>query len=259
MTAVPVDAAASPTVRIGTAGWSIPRAVADRFDGPGAHLDRYARVFGAAEIDSSFKHEHRASTYARWAAATPPCFLFAVKLPHEVTHRRRLDDVAEPLDRFLGLVGELGDRLGPLLLQLPPSFGLDVGVVETFFGVLRRRFDGAVVCEPRHADWFTPAAERLLTGHRIGRVAADPARVPGAERPGGWLGDADRRGVAYFRQHGAPVVYRSSYAPERIAALASEVRAGSGRADVWCIFDNTASGAAAPNALELMELVERTT
>jgi uncharacterized protein YecE (DUF72 family) len=239
---------------IGTAGWSIPRPVGERFAGEGSHLERYARVFRCAEINSTFKHEHRASTYARWAAATPPGFRFAVKLPHDITHASKLRGVVAPIERFLADIAGLGDRLGPLLVQLPASFALAPRVVDTFFAVLRRRFGGAVVCEPRHADWFGPVAERLFARYRIGRVGADPARVAGAGQPGGWLGDEATRGLAYFRWHGAPVVYRSSYPPERIAHWAAELKAWNERCDCWCVFDNTASGAAAPNALALAAL-----
>jgi uncharacterized protein YecE (DUF72 family) len=243
-------------IRIGTAGWAIPRAAAERFPAGGSHLERYAKIFNCAEINSSFRHAHRPATYARWAAATPPGFRFSVKLPEEITHRRRLAGVVEPLARFLDEAGALGDRLGPLLVQLPGSLALDPRVAQTFFAVLRRRFDGPVVCEPRHASWFGATAEALLARHRIGRVAADPARVPSAAQPGGWLGDAEARGVAYFRWHGSPRVYRSSYDDERIAGWAAEIREWHARADCWCVFDNTTSGAATPNALSLACLLD---
>ena len=177
-------------VHIGTAGWTIPRAVAERFPAEGSSLERYSRVLSCSEINSTFKHEHRPSTYARWAATTPPGFRFAVKLPHGITHARKLVGTIDLLQRFLGDIAVLGDRLGPLLVQLPASFALAPRVVDTFFAVLRRRFEGSVVCEPRHVDWFGPAAERIYLRYRIGRVGAEPARVAGAEQPGGWLGDS---------------------------------------------------------------------
>lgn len=238
-------------VYIGTAGWTTPRPVTERFPGPGSHLERYARVLPGAEINSTFKHAHRTATYSRWAASTPPSFRFSVKVPHQITHACKLAGVVEPLERFLADVAELGDRLGPLLVQLPGSLALEPRVVDTFFAVLRRRFAGTVVCEPRHAGWFGAAADRIFTRYRVGRVGADPARVPEAAVPGGWLGAAGERGVAYFRWHGSPQIYRSSYPPERIAQWSAEVRHWHERCDCWCVFDNTASGAAAHDALEL--------
>ena len=244
-------------VFIGTAGWGIPAPIADEFPGSGSHLDRYARVFGCTEVNSSFKRDHLPSTYARWAAATPAGFRFAVKLPHQISHRCRLEGVGEPLDRFLAGVRELGERLGPLLLQLPPSLALDARVANTFFAVLRHRYEGPVVCEPRHADWFGPRAELVFARHRIARVAADPPTVSGAGQPGGWLGDRVDGGVTYVRLHGAPVVYRSSYTSARIAQWADDVHRWSAIRDGWCVFDNTASGAAAANALEFSRRMSR--
>ena len=78
-------------------------------------------------------------------------------------------------------------------------------------------------------------------------VAADPARVGGDDVPGGW------RGLAYFRWHGAPRVYWSRYDVAQIDGLAAQVRALRRDVDVWCIFDNTASGAACENALDLQQ------
>ncbi|WP_225784175.1 DUF72 domain-containing protein [Xenophilus sp. Marseille-Q4582] len=176
-----------PPLRIGTAAWSIPRAVAASFPGEGTHLARYARVLNCAEINSSFYRHHRPEVYARWAAQTPPGFRFAVKLPRQVTHVQRLRAARAPLKRFLDEAAGLGDRLGVLLVQLPPSQPFEARPVRTFFGVLAELFDGPVVCEPRHASWFAPAADRLLTRHFFRSHAAQrPApthRRPGCPQP----------------------------------------------------------------------------
>jgi len=76
----------SPDYRVGTAGWSIPRASAERAPGDGTHLQRYARVLACSEINSSFHRSHRAAVYAKWAASTPSGFRFSVKLPRAITH-----------------------------------------------------------------------------------------------------------------------------------------------------------------------------
>ena len=239
--------------RIGTAGWSVPAAVADRFPGPGSHLERYARVLGGVEIDSSFYRPHRLSTYARWAAATPPGFRFAVKLPRSITHDARLHAAREPLEAFLAQVAGLGDKLAVLLVQLPPSLALERRVASTFFRLLRARFDGHVACEPRHASWFTPDADVFLKRARVARVSADPAMTDAAARPGGWLGPADdgAGALVYCRWHGAPRMYWSRYDARWLDARRAEIAAWPEAAERWCIFDNTASGAAIENALEL--------
>ena len=115
--------------------------------------------------------------------------------------------------------------------------------VGRFFELLRTKHEGHVVCEPRHASWMSPAAARVLQAFRVARVAADPPRAAGLDAPGGWSG------VVYYRWHGSPRPYFSPYPDEALDALAGRVNACT--ADVWCIFDNTGSGAAAINALDL--------
>lgn len=232
---------------VGCAGWGIPRALAWRFPGTGSHLERYARVLAAVEIDTSFYRSHAPRTYARWAASVPPGFRFAVKAPREATHVRRLAGATDVLARFIGEARALGDRLGPVLVQLPPGLPFDEGVARRFFATLRDLHGGPVACEPRHPSWFRPEAEALLAALAVARVGADPARVPAATGPGGWPG------LAYYRLHGSPVVYRSAYPDAFLDGLAAAVRRRAATGEVWCIFDNTASGAAPANALALVE------
>jgi uncharacterized protein YecE (DUF72 family) len=202
-------------------------------------------MLSCAEINSSFHRPHAAATYARWAASTPAGFRFAVKLPRNITHDQKLRRARAPLERFLEESAGLGRKRGPLLVQLPPSLAFEKRIAGNFFSLLRDRYQGPVVCEPRHESWFSPAAEQLLVRHTVARVAADPAPAAGAARPGGWTG------LVYFRLHGSPRTYWSRYSPEYIEALAGMMRATAPSADAWCIFDNTASGAALENAWEL--------
>lgn len=239
----------SHQILIGTAGWSIPSAYRPDFPTAGTQLERYAAIFDTVEINSSFYRPHRRTTYERWAATVPPRFRFSVKLPKAITHERRLLDCAPLLDRFADEVGGLGEKLGTLLVQLPPSLGFDPSVSEAFFAVLRSAVDAPLACEPRHPGWFTRQAEALLRDHCIARVAADPAPVHGADRPGGWTG------LRYIRLHGTPVMYRSSYDRARLLGYASALNEPDGSGPAWCIFDNTASGAAVGNARDLCDLV----
>ena len=143
---------AADAFRVGTAGWGIPAAEAAAFPPPGSHLQRYGQRLLAAEINTSFYRPHKPATYERWAAAVPTGFQFAVKLPREITHTRRLLDAAAPLQRFLDEVAGLGAKLGPVLIQLPPSLQFAPDVAASFFNAVRARFGGALVCEPRHAS-----------------------------------------------------------------------------------------------------------
>ncbi|MDQ6619800.1 MAG: DUF72 domain-containing protein [Pseudomonadota bacterium] len=233
---------------IGTAGWALPRAVQESFPGEGPHLARYARVFGISEINSSFYRAHARATYERWAAIVPDMFRFCVKLPKAMTHVAKLVGTDAMLDTFFAQVSGLGQHLGCILVQLPPSLVLEGDVASAFLTSLRERYSGLIAVEPRHESWFTAPAAALLEHFSAARVAADPARVAEAARPGG------ATELAYWRMHGSPRMYYSSYDATALQALAGSMKAAALHArEVWCIFDNTASGAAAADALALRE------
>jgi len=243
-------AAASQSFRIGCAGWALRKDDAEACPPPGSHLERFARTFNAVEINSSFYRPHRRTTYERWAESVPDGFRFSVKVPRDITHKARLVDTGARLQSFLDEAHGLGDRLGPLLVQLPPSLAFDKATVQAFFRDLREQFSGAVVCEARHATWFERPAASVLRKFAIGRVAADPAKIAAAAKPAGY------GGICYYRLHGAPRVYYSSYDSAALMKLAARMRrdASSG-VEAWCIFDNTAAGAALANARELQSLL----
>ncbi|MGQ3053784.1 MAG: DUF72 domain-containing protein [Roseateles sp.] len=231
---------------IGTAGWSIPAKTASAFTAEGSHLQRYASLMRCAEINTSFYRPHRPQTYEKWAASTPADFRFAVKCPKQISHECRLEGVDALLARFVEEAGGLGPKWAVLLIQLPPSLPFDAPVARRFFKRAHAMFGGTIVCEPRHESWFTPAAQTLLLKNEVARAAVDPAKWPGAAEPGGWLG------LRYFRWHGSPRVYWSTYDEDWLRARA---RGLPSNADCWCIFDNTASGAALQNALQFQGLV----
>lgn len=233
---------------VGCAGWSLSKDSFASFPPEGSHLERYASVFPAVEINSSFYRPHKPETYARWAASVPEGFRFAVKVPRAITHDARLRDVDALLERFQGEVGMLGEKLGCLLVQLPPRFGFDDALAHAFFQQLRSRFACSIAFEGRHASWFSDAATATLRECGVIRVIADPA----AGQPGPHVPTSDS--AVYARLHGAPRIYYSRYPIDEIARWRSrfERDVAAGRT-VWCIFDNTAEGASVPNALELLQ------
>ena len=232
-------------IRVGTAGWSIPRASAYRFDLAGTHLERYSRAFPCAEINSSFHRPHAAATYAKWRDSAPLDFRFAVKMPRTITHELKLQDARAAFVTFLDQTDGLAEKRGPILVQLPPSLSFDAAVVTPFLDAVRTSYDGPMVWEPRHVTWFSSTVASLLDRYAISRVAADPPPVPEANVPAGWPR------LAYFRLHGFPRKYWSRYDEDDIATLAATVRSLATAEEVWCVFDNTASGAAIENAWAL--------
>jgi uncharacterized protein YecE (DUF72 family) len=171
-----------------------------------------------------------------------------VKLPKEITHKRKLTDCDDLLDAFIAETSELGQKLGTYVVQLAPSHAFDPNIASAFLKLLRARYKGGLACEARHASWFTAEASEILEEYSTTRVGADPPLFAGGEisEPYG--------GFFYYRWHGAPRTYYSAYDAARLKEFAAIVRDTSA-GEAWCIFDNTASGAALPNALDLFELL----
>jgi uncharacterized protein YecE (DUF72 family) len=240
---------AHPSVRIGCAGWSLATRHQQHFPEGGSHLERYAQVFNAVEINSSFYRPHRPATYRKWAESVPPDFRFSVKIPRSISHDAKLRDAGELLREFLDEVLSLDDALGCLLLQLPPSLAFAPEHLA-FLDELRRLHAGPVVCEPRHPSWFTAKVDVALRELKVGRAAADPALTRRAHIPGGY------RKLEYVRLHGSPHIYYDAYSDEALNALGERLRAvRNGVASRWVIFDNTAAGHATLNALSLQRLL----
>ena len=246
----PLESVEKSPIYIGCAGWSLSRDAAAQFPPGDSHLARYSARLPAVEINSSFYRPHRPATYRRWAETVPADFRFSVKVPKSFTHEKRL--VVDPgdLQSFLDEVAALEDRLRCLLVQLPPSLRFDRDVAARFFTTLSKLSSAAIVCEPRHATWFTAAANSFLESTGIARVAADPAVVPAAAAPGGSLT------LLYYRWHGSPRMYYSAYGTAQLAQLATDLAGARDHGqECWCIFDNTAAGAALQNAIALQSTV----
>lgn len=233
------------TIHIGTAGWQLPW---PRTEDDHA-LARYAQYFNAVEINSTFHRTHRPDTFTRWAGMVPSDFRFAVKMPKTITLKNRLSDIGLAQEFLEGIDG-LGNKLGVVLVQLPPSLAWS-GVAEDFLRALREVYSGALVVEPRHPTWNSAEVEKVLKETRIGGVAADPPLLSEILEP---YGD---RSQVYYRLHGAPRMYWSAYEDDQLAAVVGPIRNDlHNDVVVWVMFDNTAAGAAAPNALRLTELLK---
>lgn len=234
-------------LHIGTAGWQLAKGTL-RTDDMGTHLERYGRTFNATEINSTFYRPHRAKTFERWAASVPENFRFAVKMHKGITHEKRLTDI-RPAQVFLDMISALGEKLGPVLVQLPPSLSWSTEA-EAFLSAFREVYSGDLAVEARHPSWGARKVGRVLRDLAIAGVAADPPRITEELEPTG------RDDLLYFRLHGSPQIYRSAYTHHFLLALANRIVAllATGRR-VWVIFDNTGSDAATSNALQMQKLM----
>jgi uncharacterized protein YecE (DUF72 family) len=236
------------SIYIGCAGWNLASSVQDKFPAEGTHLERYARVFPAVEINSSFYRPHLAATYARWRDSVPDAFRFSVKMPRTITHQLRLENAESELLEFLAAVSRLERKLGCLLVQLPPSLRFNRSIANDFFSRLRSMTGADIACEPRHASWAALEADRVFEEAGIARVAADPAVIPMPLSP-------SRSSTVYVRLHGSPVIYHSAYSDEFLQRLAMELLGHVQRGRrVWCILDNTLSSTYIVQALHLLKL-----
>lgn len=169
-----------PGLYLGTSGWSYADWEGSVYlpgTAPAARLAEYVKHFTTVEIDSTFYGTPRVTTVERWRNAAPRGFLYAAKFPQEVTHERNLVGSRAEAEIFVHRMAELGDKLGPLLLQLPPSFGVEgMGVLEDFLKGLPGGFRYAV--EVRHRSWLGSDLPEMLRERGVALTLIDYPRMP---------------------------------------------------------------------------------
>jgi uncharacterized protein YecE (DUF72 family) len=209
-------------------------------------LDHYAQIFDTVELNNSFYRLPPASTFRRWRERTPAGFCFAVKASRYLTHNRRLIDPEEPLRRLWSHAGDLREKLGPMLYQLPPRWKRDAERLERFLAAARRPSPQAV--EFRDKAWYDEETYAALEAAGVALCIHDMA---GSEAP--------RRvtaGFVYLRFHGSGARYGGAYGRERLLPwttwVASQLDAGR---DVYAYFNNDVGGHAPRDALLLRELI----
>jgi uncharacterized protein YecE (DUF72 family) len=182
---------------LGTSGWSYadwegtlyPEALPSA-----SRLAEYVKRFATVEIDSTFYGTPRRSTVQKWREISPDGFLFAAKFPKEITHDRNLVGAEAEVESFIHTMTELGDRLGPLLLQFPPSFDVEgMGVLEDFLERLPEGYRYAV--EVRHSSWLGSDLPEMLRERGAALTLIDYPGMPRMEEATAdfsyirWLGD----------------------------------------------------------------------
>jgi len=239
--------------RVGTSGWSYKHWVGPFYPPgtrPAAFLEHYVGHFDCVELNVTFYRLPKPETVKGWARKAPEGFAFCPKLSRLITHQKKLRGVRELLERFAERLRPLEGKLGPLLVQLPPSFAFEEERVRGFAASLGEQAPGfRVALEARHPSWTEPAALELLEAYGIAWVVADSGgRFPSCE--------ALTASFGYLRLHGPGELYASRYTGAQLAAHADCVLRwlAAGR-DVWAMFNNDFAGHAVANAEELGRLV----
>lgn len=238
-------------IHIGTSGWHY-----DHWKGPfypedlgtGEMLDFYAAHFRAAEINNSFYRLPAAKTLETWRESVPGGFCFAVKASRYLTHMKKLKEPRQPLETFLERIGALGDRLGPVLFQLPPRWRCNHKRLGNFLAEI----PAGVRCafEFRDPSWFNDEVYAVLRSAGAAFCIYDLA---GTTSPREVTAD-----FVYLRLHGPGKAYEGSYGRSALAGWAGALSAWSRQGkEVFCFFDNDQDGYAARNALELKAMLEK--
>jgi uncharacterized protein YecE (DUF72 family) len=245
------DLAATGRLHVGTSGWSYKHWASGRFYPkglkPGDWLAHLAQHFMTVEINSTFYRLPSEKSIDRWREATSGDFRFAVKLWQMITNRKKLVDCDDQLQSFFRLTNRLGDKRGPLLIQLPPSLHKDARRLDAFLKQLRKLTSSAswrTAVEFRHASWNDAETVKMLDAHDAALCLADMPRCAFTEP-----GAAD---FVYVRRHGPGGRYRGRYSDEHIAEDARRVLAwlASGK-DVYVYYNNDIDGHAVDNARQL--------
>jgi uncharacterized protein YecE (DUF72 family) len=238
-------------IRVGCSGWNYKH-----WRGPfypeklptKLWFEHYSSVFDTVEINNSFYMLPKAETFDKWREQAPPGFCYAVKANRFLTQAKKLKDCAEPLERMLAPMRHLGDRLGPVLFQLPPRFRVNPQRLEEFIALLPR--DLTHVFEFREKSWLTEEVLALLDARGVSFCAHDMA---GSATPRWAAGP-----IAYVRFHGGEGKYWGRYPDERLLGWADWIVEQSrlGR-DVWCYFNNDIFAHAIDDALTLRAMISQ--
>ena len=240
----------SMAVLIGTSGWQYrdwrgglyPPGVAQR-----RWLEHYATHYRTVENNNSFYRLPPAETFAGWQARTPADFVMAVKASRYLTHVKRMHDPREPVARLLGAAAGLGAKLGPILLQLPPTLRAEPAVLDACLAEFHRAWPAGhgrlrIAVEPRHASWWTEEVRQILTAHDAALCWADRLGRPVAPL---WASAT----WGYLRFHEGTADPWPSYREDHLEIWAERIRqVWPDGADVYVYFNNDPGGAAVVNS-----------
>lgn len=238
------------SVRIATSGWHY-----GHWKGPfypektpdSRLLKFYSGRFDTVEVNNTFYGLPDEKTIVQWRDSTPEGFIFSIKASRLITHMKKLKDPGRTLPPLLERIKPLKEKLGPILFQMPPRWGLDIGRLNEFLDALPE--DHRYTFEFRDTSWFDHRVYGLLKRRNIAFCIYDFNRVLSPKEI-----TAD---FIYIRLHGPEGKYAGSYSDSALAGWAGlfskwirDVR------EIYCYFDNDQAGYAALNALKLKEMVK---
>lgn len=201
-------------------------------------LAYYAERFSTVEANNTFYAMPTPALLESWAAQTPATFRFVLKAPQAITHRKRLKNAEEETDRFLAVAATLGDRLGPLLFQLPPNLKKDLPRLDAFLTHLGKRVP--VALEFRHESWLDAETTECLRRHSCALCVADADDLPAVDL-------VDTAGWGYLR------LRREGYTEAELAAWIKKIRA-TGWAEAYVFFRHEDTGTGPRLATQFSEL-----
>lgn len=236
-------------IHIGTSGWQYDHWKGAFYPDTTAHdrmLDRYSKYFDTVEINATFYRLPTDQTVQGWVRKVPGPFIFALKASRYITHMKKLKDPRESIDKFFSRIALLGNKSGPVLFQLPPNWKKNEKRLGNFLKELPAGYRYAF--EFRHASWFDDDILTLLEDYGAALCLYD---MGGKESPLHVISD-----FIYVRLHGAAGKYQGNYTEELLQPWADRISewAGENR-EVFCYFNNDASGYAPLNALKLIEML----
>jgi uncharacterized protein YecE (DUF72 family) len=235
----------SGRIRIGTSGWVYPHWRGPFYPedlAPAAWLDFYARRFDSVEINNTFYRLPSVATLRDWRERVPCDFRFAVKASRYITHMKKLKDPKASVSSLFERIEVLGDRVGPVLFQIPPNWRFDGDRLDRFLRELSGDYRYAF--EFRDHSWLEARTFALLSRHRAALCIYE---LDGFHSPKQLTTD-----FVYIRLHGPGAAYEGSYDVQTLAGWAGAISSWCGQGhDVWCYFDNDQDGFAALDAARL--------
>lgn len=235
-------------IHIGTSGWHY-----EHWKGPfypehlpnDSLLKYYSSHFHTVEINNSFYRMPQEKTLREWVDTVPSGFIFAVKASRYITHMKKLKDAEKPLMSFLQTIDIMGEKLGPVLFQLPPRWNVNTVRLDSFLRMLPKGYRYAF--EFRDPSWFNDEVYDLLSEHDAAFCIYD---LDGRQSPKAVTTD-----LVYMRLHGPDGPYRGQYSTGLLTGWADAVSTWAAqKKTVYCYFDNDEAAYAAMDAGNLRDM-----